>query len=272
MSDCNCKDLRGDIVRLQDTVNQMSEALMPFTSGHPLNFLTETSDIAAFDTITGWGSGVWSAWAIANGNSYTRNSVTVQTYDMRDLFPVGAGISYAVGQTGGEAAHTLTQTELPVITPTLIDPGHTHAVTDAGHDHTVVDPGHTHASNQGAHTHPFTTNSDGLHSHTTVSGGDIMSSASSGKRIVDNTGSSEILVNDSLAGAGIHSHTGVTDPVTPAITVASAFTGIGNTSVETTGIVVDSSTTGITINSFGGGNSHNNLPPYRAGIWVQRIA
>lgn len=57
-----------------------------------------------------------------------------------DVFPVGAGNLYTLGQTGGAIAHTLTNAEIPTLTVT--DPGHTH--TQDPHSHSVNDPGHDH--------------------------------------------------------------------------------------------------------------------------------
>lgn len=44
-------------------------------------------------------------WYLCNGSN--------STPDLRDRFVVGAGSSYAVGATGGEATHVLTNAELP---------------------------------------------------------------------------------------------------------------------------------------------------------------
>ncbi len=46
-----------------------------------------------------------SGWALCDGNNGTPN--------LKDRFVLGAGGSYAVGATGGEAAHTLTVNEMP---------------------------------------------------------------------------------------------------------------------------------------------------------------
>ena len=49
-----------------------------------------------------------SGWYLCDGNNSTPN--------LRDKFIVGAGSSYAVGDTGGEATHILTKAELPTDT------------------------------------------------------------------------------------------------------------------------------------------------------------
>lgn len=54
-------------------------------------------------------------WQLCNG--------AAGTPDLRDRFPVGAGISYLKGASGGEAAHTLTISEIP---------SHTHTVNYSG--------------------------------------------------------------------------------------------------------------------------------------------
>jgi microcystin-dependent protein len=62
------------------------------------------------------------------------------TLDLRDKFIVGAGGTYAVGDTGGSNTFTLTNAQMP---------SHTHTVagaTAAGgiHAHNINDPGHAH--------------------------------------------------------------------------------------------------------------------------------
>lgn len=54
---------------------------------------------------SGTASNIPSGWALCNGSNGTP--------DLRDRFIVGAGNSYAVGATGGEASHTLTVNEMP---------------------------------------------------------------------------------------------------------------------------------------------------------------
>jgi microcystin-dependent protein len=52
--------------------------------------------------------------------------------DLRDRCPVGSGNSYATGQTGGEAQHTLVAAEVPDVPIVITDPGHQHSPGVAG--------------------------------------------------------------------------------------------------------------------------------------------
>lgn len=89
-------------------------------------------------------------WAQCDGGTYNLidGSGTITAPDMRNLFPVGTGTTYAVGTTGGLAAttptitgagFTLSTNELPNlgVSVSLSDPGHSHTVTDPGHNHGV---------------------------------------------------------------------------------------------------------------------------------------
>jgi len=71
--------------------------------------------------ITMWSgaiSDIPEGWSLCDG--------TDGTPDLQDRFVTGAGDQYAVGDTGGEDEHQLTESEL------------------ASHDHPVTDPGHSH--------------------------------------------------------------------------------------------------------------------------------
>jgi microcystin-dependent protein len=87
--------------------------------------------------------GMWSGsianipagWAICNGTSGTP--------DLRDRFIVGAGSTYAIGNTGGAASVTLTEAQIPSHTHTISSVGVTNTV--GAHTHAYTDPGHSHA-------------------------------------------------------------------------------------------------------------------------------
>lgn len=71
-------------------------------------------------------------WYLCNGSNGTP--------DLRNKFIVGAGDTYAVGATGGEATHALTEAELGT---------HDHTIT---HTHQVNPPA-TNSATDGAHVH-----------------------------------------------------------------------------------------------------------------------
>ena len=71
------------------------------------------------------------------------------TPDLRDRFVVGAGLSYAVGATGGNVTNVITQTNMPAHTHSVSVNGTTNNA--GGHNHTINDGGHAHTplGNQG---------------------------------------------------------------------------------------------------------------------------
>lgn len=68
-----------------------------------------------------------SGWYLCDGNNGTPN--------LTDRFVVGAGGSYAVGNTGGSSSVTLTTSQLPSHTHTFSDSGNTG--NDGGHGHNL---------------------------------------------------------------------------------------------------------------------------------------
>lgn len=114
---------------------------------------------------------MWSGAITAIPTGWNLCDGTNSTPDLTNMFIVGAGGTYAVGDTGGEASHTLTEDEMP---------GHTHTGTTASagaHTHTIgFAPNNssdgsgrsnvstnltTTTSEDGDHTHTFTTDSTG---------------------------------------------------------------------------------------------------------------
>ena len=140
-----------------------------YLSGVTSNIQTQINTIAAAGSVPQGGIIMWSGsvasipsgWFLCNGSNGTP--------DLRDRFVVGAGSSYAVGATGGEASVTLNAGQIP---------GHTHTFsgstnTTGAHTHTIYftnsPDGGPFRNLQG--TGPssdvsVTTNSAGDHSHT----------------------------------------------------------------------------------------------------------
>lgn len=74
---------------------------------------------------------LWSGAANAIPSGFVLCDGTNSTPDLRDRFVVGAGSTYAVGDTGGAASVSLTEANLPAHshTATVTDPGHTHTTS-----------------------------------------------------------------------------------------------------------------------------------------------
>lgn len=91
------------------------------------SFVGNGSQLTGIDAIPSGVIVMWSgsiadiptSWALCNGSNGTP--------DLRDRFIVGAGSSYAVAATGGEATHTLTIAEMPAHTH-----GYTHITDTSG--------------------------------------------------------------------------------------------------------------------------------------------
>jgi microcystin-dependent protein len=111
--------------------------------------------------------------------------------DLRDRFIVGAGPSYAVGDTGGAATVQLTAPQLP---------DHTH-------------PAPASLAPAGAHTHPVSIGADGAHNHPSPMrrtpgpvGAGGPGRTAGGPRSLGGAGSHSHTT--SISPAGAHTHTG----------------------------------------------------------------
>jgi microcystin-dependent protein len=256
------------VTELESRFNELDTAAKFLKCGHPILMLENALDIANFSFSTGLGSKCWEGWAICNGAIYESpvSGDNIQTPNMLNRFPVGAGDEYGVGDIGGLKEVVLSVPELPA---------HAHTVTDAGHTHNIVDPGHNHGASSAAHTHTFTSSP---HSHTvTVDGvGDHVHGT--GFTIIgdDNTGTDFNARNDGVSGSatgpgGSHTHTATAAPsgvagtignASAAVTVENAFTGIGETELSQADIVIDET---------GENSAHENRPPYFAVLYVIKL-
>jgi microcystin-dependent protein len=210
-----------------------------------------------------------SGWVICDG--------TNSTPDLRNLFVVGAGDTYAVGATGGSNTVTLDSNTLP---------GHTHTGTtasDGAHTHNVSGNtsntgAHTHTlsgntSNTGAHTHSGSTSNTGAHQHTLVYafGGPVPSAPRKISGTTTFTGS----VTDSGAcqSAGNHSHNFNTNSDGDhSHTLSGNAESAGDHSHTLSG-TADSAgdhTHTFTTASTGGGGAHENRPPYYALAYIMK--
>lgn len=253
--------LANKVAEMEVLVDSINSATKFLQCGHPILMIDKESDINSFDA-DGLGTGCWEGWAYANGETFTTASGNFTTTNLLDKFVVGAGATYDVGDTGGAATVTLTEAQMP---------SHTHSVTDPGHDHTVTDPGHDHSITQSPHTHSVT---DPGHDH---------DAATSITFTPSSVQYSYIQTTANVTGDGGTSVPDTWDQNTlsasAATTVSSSNTGIsiGSASISmsagesNTGISVAESNTGIEIGSAGESEAHENLPPYYAVIFVQKL-
>ena len=197
--------------------------------------------------ITLWSGSIASiptGWVFCNGAN--------STPDLRDRFVVGAGTSYAVGDTGGANTVTLDATMIP---------SHTHTVTTTGStaasgDHTHTFSG-TSSGQSNSHTHTATVTDPG---HFHYSGGNGAPNGGGAGSALTNTGNSPNYTQTAYTGISVSNgnasadHTHTYSGTTSAVSVTHTHTlTLASTAANT-----------------GGGLAHENRPPYYALAFIMK--
>ena len=170
------------------------------------------------------------------------------TPDLRDRFVVGAGTTYALGATGGANSVTLTTAQIPSHTHTgssnTVNLSHTHTLSgsttdvDLSHSHGVTDPSHTHTQDGNI-------------------GGHFLYSAGGGNPGIGVPSQTNVDVTNSFTGITIQNALG---------NHAHSFSG------TTSGMSANESHSHtISIGNTGGGESHENRPPYLAIYFIMKV-
>lgn len=181
---------------------------------------------------------MWSGASDSIPNGWLLCDGNNNTPDLRNRFIVGAGSSYSVGNTGGSDSVTLTTEQIP---------SHTH-------EHNLS------AASGGAHSH----------SHSFSISLNNLSCSSAGKH----THNIAMGINDSMYGdypqlATTISSTGVTTTSSGSHTHTISGSGTLSGSISSGGAHAHSISG--SISNTGGGQSHENRPPYYALCFIMKI-
>lgn len=268
----------------EDMLNAALETKADANHTHTVSQITDMPDltnVVPSGIICMWSgesTAIPSGWHLCDGSNGTP--------DLRDRFIVGAGSTYKVKDTGGEATHKLTTNEMP---------SHNHGFTGTAHSHTGSLSNAT-AASSGSHTHTMSANltaaSAGSHSHT-ISGGSsggyvniqlggndrntsetsLYGSGPSGVHLTVEAGTKRSCTmlpvygssgsSSTISSGGAHTHS-----ISGTITAANSGS---HTHSVTGSVTVNSATAGGTVGSTGGGAAHENRPPYYALCFIMKL-
>jgi len=210
--------------------------------------------------------------------------------DLRDRFVTGSGSAYAIAATGGVNTVTLLETQIPAhshtgSSATAGNHGHTGSSTSAGdhsHSGSCSNAGsHAHSgscSNVGDHSHPGSTSANGAHDHSYQRSNESNTPKQPGGGEQPNKG----VFGSNTGNAGNHSHTvfiGNGGSHGHSLSVNSggdhghsmSMNSAGNHSHTVSITSAGDHSHNITTTNTGGGQEHENRPPYIALLPIIRI-
>jgi len=254
--------------RYGSEVNELvpAGAILPFAgSSAPSNWLLCDGSVVLRSQ--------YSTLFAAIGTSFNTGGETALQFrvpDLRGRMPLGldnmGGISAhrvgdseadSVGGNGGEDIHSLTSSETGSHTHPIVDIGHSHSTSGGSHTHAINDPPHTHTGSA-PHTHTIT---DPSHSHLMWQTGANAAYAFAANGQATPTGSK----------ITVPAFTGITiDTASATLSVNAGATGI-SAAVTTPSISLNNSPTGVATAAGGGGNAHNNMPPFLSLNYIIKI-
>lgn len=233
----------------QDQVNGLTDALNGKANSSHTHTVSQITDMPNLTNMipsgiicmrSGESTAIPSGWHLCDGDAGTP--------DLRDRFIVGAGSTYEVGNTGGEATHTLAVNEIP---------SHNHTFTGTSHSHTGSLSSATAAS-------------AGSHTHTTSTSGSSNAYINSRYGSTDTHTSSEDNADDLNLETGVRRSCSRLK-VYGSLGDVTINSGGAHTHSVTGSVRVNSATAGGTVGNTGGGQAHENRPPYFALCFIMKL-
>ena len=184
------------------------------------------------------------------GYTYGGSGGSFNLPDLRDRTAIGAGSSYALGNTGGSSSTTLSISNMPSHNH-AVDLNHGHGWNDPGHHHLIASISHSHGLPNLAHSHGANSSDPGAYG--AFWGNGVGNNFKVGTSATGGIDAGRMSQTDTQLPGPLYTNTGATG------TYASG----DNTS--NVGSVQDLTTSGAQpTTAIGSGTSFTNLPPYLA--------